>query len=132
MKMMGVAPRQQALNLVALQLLVVVVITLIWLVNSWIAAVSALLGGLSVVLPNLYFAFRFFATTQARQVNRIIRAFYWGELTKIVMTGILVIIFAKFFPNLNFPAFFSSFACACLGFWLAPLLKPKRVFLKNE
>lgn len=122
MKSGVVSPRQQAYRLVALQMLVALVIALGWLISGGIAALSALLGGLAAVLPSFYFAYRFFAATGARQVNRIIKAFYWGELTKILLSAILVILITHLWANLAIMPFFIGFAGAYLGFWLAPLM----------
>ncbi len=81
-----------------------------------------LLGGLAVVLPSLYFAYRFFATTQARKVERIIRAFYWGEIVKIALSAFLVVSMLKLWPDIRVLPFFSGFIGAYLGFWLSPLV----------
>lgn len=123
MRMKASSPRGQAYRLVLLQMLAAGALTLGWLLFiGWKAAISALSGGLAAVLPSLYFAYRFFAATQARQVNRIIKAFYWGELTKLLLTGALVIIFLRLWPEIELLPFFSSFVGACMGFWLAPWL----------
>jgi ATP synthase protein I len=117
--------RQQAYRLVALQAIVAGVVAVCWLVSSWTAAVSALLGGGAVVLPSLYFAYRFFAVTHARSAQRIIRAFYWGELTKLLLSAFLVIAISRLWPKLVILPFFSDFAATYLGFWLAPLVMRK-------
>lgn len=120
------SPRQQAYRIVALQAGVAVIVAVGWWLTGWVAAVSALLGGLAAVLPSLYFAYRFFAATYARQVERIIRAFYWGELTKLLLSAFLVILISKVWPKLAILPFFSDFVAACLGFWLAPLVLKKQ------
>ena len=120
--MNGNSPRQQAYRLVMLQMIVAVAVSIVWLISGWIAAVSALLGGAAVVLPNLYFAYRLFAVTQARQVQRIISAFYWGELTKLCLSAILVVMFTHLWPSIEPLPFFSDFAVTAMGFWLAPLI----------
>lgn len=119
------SPRQQAYRLVALQAMMAGVVAACWSLSGWIAAVSALLGGLAAVLPSFYFAYRFFAATHARQVQKIIRAFYWGELTKLLLSAFLVIAISRWWPKLALLPFFSDFAAAYLGFWLAPLVANK-------
>jgi ATP synthase protein I len=121
----GVSPRQQAFRLVALQAVVAGVVAIGWLCSSWVAAVSALLGGFAAVLPSLYFAHRFFATTHARQAGQIIRAFYLGELTKLLSSAFLVIFISRLWPEMAILPFFSGFAAACLGIWLTPLVMRK-------
>jgi ATP synthase protein I len=121
MKIQGVSPRQQAYRLVALQMVVTGVLAIGWLCSSWIAAVSALLGGLAAVLPSFYFANRFFATTHARQGGKIIRAFYWGELTKLLSSAFLVVFISRLWPEMAMLPFVSGFAAASMSVWLAPL-----------
>lgn len=118
-------PRQQAYRLIGLQMGLAGVIAIAWLLNGWIAAISALLGGLAAVLPNLYFAYRFFVETAARQVERIVRAFYWGELTKLLLSAFLVISISKLWPGMAVYPFFSNFAAAYLSVLLAPLVMRK-------
>ena len=100
------SPRQQAYRLVALQAIVAGVVAVVWLASSLTAAVSALLGGLAAVLPSFYFAYRFFAATHARQVQRIVRAFYWGELTKLLLSAGLVIAISRLWPKLAYATVF--------------------------
>jgi ATP synthase protein I len=121
--MSGLSPRQQALRLVAAQTLMAVIIAIGWLFTGWVAFLSALLGGIAAVLPSFYFARRFFATTDARKVERIIRAFYWGEITKILLSAGLAIGFIKMWPKIAILPFFSDFIGAYLGFWLEFPLK---------
>lgn len=50
---------------------------------------SALLGGLAYLLPNLFFVVRLKAATQAGRANPV--SFFMGELVKVVATvGILI------------------------------------------
>lgn len=127
MKTPRMSPRQQAYRIVALQMAVAGIVAIGWLFSGWAAAISAALGGLAAVLPSLYFAYRFFAATYARQVGRIIQAFYWGELTKIVLSAVLVILISRCWPKMALLPFFSGFVVAFLGFWLAPLVMRNRV-----
>lgn len=121
MKIQGISPRQQAYYLVALQTVAAGIVAIGWLCSGWVAAISALLGGLSAVLPSFYFAHRFFATTHARQGGRIIRAFYWGELTKLLSSAFLVIFISKLWPEMALLPFISGFAAVSMSPWLAPL-----------
>ncbi len=71
--MNAITPRRLGYSLVALEMLITLAISTVWLFTGIFAAMSALWGGLVAVFPNLYFAHRFFATTNASQVTRIIR-----------------------------------------------------------
>lgn len=121
-KTMSATSRQLAYRLVALQMGVAGVVTIGWLLSGWVAAFSALLGGLAAVLPSLYFARRFFSATHARQAERIIKAFYWGELTKLLLSAFLVIALSKLWPGMAILPFFSNFVAAYLSFMLAPFV----------
>lgn len=114
--------RQQAYRWILVQAGVAGVVAVIWLFGGWVAAVSALLGGVAAVLPSFYFTYRFFAATHARQAGRIIRAFYLGELTKLLLSAALVVLFSRLWPGMAMLPFFSDFAAAYLGFGLAPLV----------
>lgn len=116
----------RAYRLVALQMSVAGIVALSWLLSGWVAAVSALLGGFTAAAPSFYFTHRFFAVTHARQVDRILKAFYWGELTKILLIAFLVIAITRVWPAVAMAPFFSGFVAAYLGFWGAPLLMRKQ------
>jgi ATP synthase protein I len=122
MKAKQISPRQQAYCMIALQAGMVTLVAFFWLLTGWVASVSAILGGLSAVLPSFYFAYRFFAVTYARQVDRILRAFYWGEVTKLLLSAFLVILISKLWPEVAIFPLFSGFAAAWLSFWLTPLV----------
>lgn len=119
---MIVSPRQRAFRLVALQVAVAIIIALFWLAAGGTAMLAAILGGLAAVLPNVYFTMRFFSQTEARKADRIIRNFYWGELTKLLLSALIVIALFKWWPGMPPLPFFSGFICASLGFWFAPLV----------
>lgn len=113
--------RQTAYRLVGLQALVVLLIAAGWLFGGLREALSALLGGAACVLPSLYFARRFFATTSAREAKQIIKAFYLGEVIKLALSAILVVLIVMFIPVVILP-FITGFVGAQFGFWLAPMV----------
>jgi ATP synthase protein I len=117
-----VRARSKASKIVMAQIAIVVIFALIaWGAYSAETALSVILGGLACVLPSAYFARRFFFSTDARAAKQIIRSFYIGEMIKLLLTGILVIVFVRYFPVSLLP-FFVGFAGAQFGFWLAPML----------
>jgi len=113
--------RQIAYRLVGLQALVVVVLALCWLFAGLMEAGSTLLGGAACVIPSLYFARKLFATTSAREAKRIVRAFYVGELVKLVLSVVMVVLILKLIAVAIVP-FITGFIGAQFGFWLAPML----------
>lgn len=108
-------------RLTGLQAAVAVIIALCWWVKGTTEALSAFLGGaVCVVLPNLYFAWRLFAITVILAAKRIMINFFLGELIKLVLSAVLVILIVVFVPVSIVP-FIIGFAGAQFGFWFFPL-----------
>ena len=115
------AARTKTFGLVGLQLIAVFALALCWGFVDTAAAISALLGGVASVLPSFYFAYRFFAAGNTKAVSKILKAFYWGECIKLLLSACLVIIILSEIRVSILP-FFTGFVGAHMGFWLAPLL----------
>jgi ATP synthase protein I len=107
-------------RVVALQMLVVIILSFSWFFFSKRAAFSVLLGGSSVVLPSLYLAWRLTSRPYARQVKQIVRTFYFGETVKLLMMAILVVLLTTLFEVPLLP-FFCGFAVTQVGTWIALL-----------
>lgn len=107
------------MNAVLLTLTLQVAVTLVVaagsaLVFGPVAGYSALAGGAAVVLPNAFLAARLLAPTARTEASRMLRAAWFGEIGKIVLT---VAIFAAVFvavKPLSAPALFSTFIAAQL------------------
>jgi ATP synthase protein I len=77
-------------------------------------AYSVLLGGLTFIAPNGFFARQAFRYRGAQSTRRIARAFYRGETTKFVLTAVaFALIFALVKP-LNVWALWSAYVTAML------------------
>ena len=113
--------RRMAYAFVGVQAAVMLVTAVIWLFSGIIASWSALLGGLAVVLPSGYFAYRLFRITRARAVREIVKAFYVGETTKILLSAVLAVVFIRL-PHVIMLPFWVGFMAALGGFWIAPAL----------
>lgn len=111
--------RAIAYRLVGLQALIVVIMALGWRISGPTAALSALLGGAACVLPSFFFARYLFSTTSARAAKRIIKAFFLGELVKLALSAVLLVVVLLFIPVSLVPLLV-GFAGAQFGFWLAP------------
>ena len=123
--------RHIAYRLVGLQALVVLIIAAGWLLGGLLEALSALLGGAACVIPSLYFARRFFATTSAREARKIITAFYLGELVKLALSGVMVVLIIMLIPVAIVPVI-TGFVGAQFGFWLAPMLTKIDAIKSNQ
>lgn len=98
-------------------LFITIVSIVLFLFNKIILGYSFFIGGLAWVLPNLYFAQKVFIEMRPQQLRQIIRNFYLGEFSKIVLTGIIFIVSVKLLP-LNIISFFIGFIFAQIVFWL--------------
>lgn len=114
------AVRAKAYGLLGLQLIAVIVLALCWGFAGTRSTTSALLGGLACILPNFYFAYRFFTSFHSRDIKKILKAFYWGECIKLLLSASLVIIIISEI-KVNILPFFTGFIGAHIGYWLAPL-----------
>ena len=101
------------------QMALVLIVSLVWGWSSYATMISSLLGGLVSVLPNAYFARRFFASGHAKDPKKVVHAFYLGQLLKFLMTaGLAVLIFTQL--TVAIIPFLAGFGAATLGLWFAP------------
>jgi ATP synthase protein I len=66
-------------------------------------------GGLIQIGPQAWFAHQAFKYTGARQVDKVVRAIYWGESGKVVLTAALFVTTFILGKQLDFLAVFSAF-----------------------
>lgn len=79
-------------SFVSAQLAVSVVLSALLLLYDWPAAYSALAGGLIATLANAWFAVKVFTVKRMDEPGLILRAFYTGEIYKILLTGALFVL----------------------------------------
>lgn len=103
----------QALSIACL----VPMIFIIWDIK---VALSFLLGGLACVLPSVYLYRRVFTFFGATQSKLIVKAFYWGETVKIVLTALFFVV-ALLIPWALPVWIFLGYLVAQVGFWVAPV-----------
>ena len=87
------------------------------LLNSTSSGASLLLGGFSVVLPNLLFAWRMKMAT-AEQAAVVWMA---GELVKLMLTVALLVLAARWLETPIWPALLAGVVVAVLSLFWAPL-----------
>ena len=92
----------------------------LWIFKGSMAGYSAVLGGVTVVLPSFYFARVLFAQTGAQAMSKIVRAFYVGEAVKLTLTIGLCLLIFKLIPVAMLP-FFAAFVVAQLTMFWVPL-----------
>lgn len=86
------------LKIYGLQCVALVLFSIAVFPFDWVAAYSALAGGLISIVPNAYFARQAFRYSGARRAREISQAFYRGEMGKYLSTAVL---FAGVFAGLS-------------------------------
>jgi len=77
-------------SVILLQAAMTVLIGLLfWLIQGWVAAYSAWLGGVTALLPNLYFTYKAFQYFGARSIGAIVQSFWAGQMGKLILTAML-------------------------------------------
>jgi ATP synthase protein I len=108
---------------VGMQIILVALLSLFfWIWKGSNAAYSAILGGVTAILPNFYFARRLFVQTGAQAAKKIIRAFYRGEAIKLLLTAALCLLILKWIRVSGLP-FFAGFIAAQMAFFWILLVK---------
>jgi len=95
-----------------------------WLLFDAVAGYSAALGGAICVIPNVYLAARMMAATPSGEASRMLKATWFGEIGKIVITAVLfTAVFVGVRP-VNHAAVIVGFIVAHSGIWWAILRDP--------
>ncbi len=108
-------------KILLMQILVIGIVTLGFVIlGTENMAKSAVLGGMTAFLPNLYFAYRL-SLVKGKSAKKIVHSFYTGESRKILMTCAL---FAVAFqvPSVQFLPLMACFVAVLSVFWLALIL----------
>ena len=109
-------------RVVALQLGVTLLAMLVWYAvrhatggAAEAAAVSALIGGACVVIPNAVFALRLALTRQRPTVGGLI----FGEMLKIAITLAMLVAAGMVYGQMDWPAMLVTFFLALKMLWIA-------------
>jgi ATP synthase protein I len=106
----------------AIESVVLVLVSLVFLVRGQVSGYSALLGGLIFLLPHGYFALKAFRYSGARSAGKIMSSFYQGEAGKLILCAIFFTMVFKWIRPLDIAALFLTFAIMLVTNWLTPLL----------
>jgi ATP synthase protein I len=118
--------QRQAYQIVYWQFLGVLILSLAaWPIASIHSAVSVFAGGLAYCLPNLFFVWRVFRYAGAHQMNQFMAAFFFGEMIKLFLSGILFLLVVKLLP-VSLLSVLVGFAGAIVLFWLVSLWRFSR------
>jgi ATP synthase protein I len=124
------ALRKTAFRYVYIQATVVSIVSaLLYLYGRADWSFSLFLGGMVCVLPNLYFAYKLFLQTGAQDIRLIVKAFYFGEIVKFLLTILFFYIAFKYLNVSKLP-FFIGFFIAQFSFGVGALLLRNRKVVK--
>jgi len=102
-------PTARAARRVAFYQLALLVPASVLLLREPVLAHSVLLGGLIQICPQLWFVRQAFRFSGARRVQSIVRAMYWGETGKIILTAVMFVTTFLMVSPLDVGALFGSF-----------------------
>ena len=103
----------------------VVIAALFWGLDNHVAGYSALLGGLTCVIPNAFLALRLVVPRGDPGAGSLVRAAYIGELGKLALTVVMFIIAFTLVRPLDVAALFTGFIAAQLVTFLGFLVRDK-------
>ncbi len=96
--------------------------SLLFLLRSQDAAISALAGGLICAVPNAYFIYKAFLHTGARQTDAVLMSFYQGGMWKMILTGVGFVAAFELIQSLDVFALFLTFVVVqSINFFVAKI-----------
>ncbi len=123
------------LTLLAQACVGVAVAGVLWPWFGDVAAVSALLGGATAVVPNGFLAARLLQPSRDESARAMMRAAWIGEIGKLLLTGLAFGVIFGFVRPIAPPAVFAGFIAAQLvlfgGLLIGNGTPPKEVMTKS-
>ena len=109
-----------------IEMVVLVVLSLLWLMESKAAGYSAFIGGLIFVIPNAYFAHRTYRFEGARQMQLAVSNMFRAASIKIALTAIFFAAVFTLMESVHGPALLFTFAVmVAIGTALRWLIRPR-------
>ncbi len=113
--------RQGYFRFLILQIALLFIVAFVsWAARGKEAFISSILAGVVFLLPNVYFAYKFFRHRGALMAKKIINAFYMGEAVKFILTVILFSLVFALYQVKPWP-FFITYIVLQGAHWLSPL-----------
>ena len=103
----------------------VVISALFWGFTGVVSAYSALLGGLTCVIPNAFLALRLVMPRRDPGAGALIQAAYLGEVGKLALTVIMFILVFTLVQPLAAGALFTGFIAAQLATFAGFLMRDR-------
>ncbi len=107
-----------AKKMLLLQCSVTVFCTLLaWLLFNEISAISALVGGLAAIVPNMLFAIFAFRYAGASQIQLVFKSFKTGSKLKLICTIVIFLLIFRW-PHVQAMPLFVTFVITMLSQWV--------------
>ena len=109
-----------------IEMAVLLILSLLWLLESRLAGYSALIGGLIFVIPNAYFAHRAYRYQGARQMHLAVSNIFRAESIKLALTAVFFAAVFNLMEPIHVPALLFTFAVmVVMGAALRWFMRPK-------
>ncbi len=109
-----------------IEMAVLLILSLLWLLESRLAGYSALIGGLIFVIPNAYFAHRAYRYQGARQMHLAVSNIFRAESIKLALTAVFFAAVFTLMEPVHVPALLFTFAVMVVfGTALRWLIRPR-------
>lgn len=112
---------RQAKKLLLIQTSLLLLVATFGLCKEIKVAIALLSGGLAAILANIYFIYMAFSRAGARASKQVIRAFYFGEALKIVISAVFVAVAFLLLPGYEFYVL-TGYILVVISQWLAPVI----------
>jgi ATP synthase protein I len=99
----------------AFLLLLAIAVLLVWGAE---ASFSMLLGGLTAIIPQLYFTYQAFRFSGAKVARQVSQAFYRGEAGKFSLNFLMFAAIFMLVEEMNVFALFAGFTFLLIGNWV--------------
>lgn len=93
-----------------IEMLILIILSLVWLLESRLAGYSAFIGGLIFIIPNVYFAYQVYRYQGARHVRLMVGSLFRAESTKIALTAVSFAAVFTLMEPVHVPALLFTFA----------------------
>ena len=100
--------------LLVITIITAVIAIVLMLSIGRVAAISAALGGIACILPNVLFARFAFRHSAADSAGLVMKWFYIGEAIKIIVTVLIFALSLTWIKELNFAAMFITYIFALM------------------
>ncbi|MEX2474069.1 ATP synthase subunit I [Marinobacter sp.] len=111
----------------AIEFSVIVILSLLWTIESRLAGYSAFVGGLIFIIPNAYFAHRMYRYQGARNAQLMVGNMFRAEGIKLALTAVFFAAVFILMEPVHVPALLFTFAVVVvIGGVLRFLIQPKQ------